>query len=160
MTPIYTSADCIDNYLQVPAQPKNFLISPPGSPPIGWEPVREDPPNTEALASDLVAALTRLQLQQGPRRTPDGKQVLMSPDNADGLSQGKGLLVLLEDTDEPWSDGEKTPEEIVEILDAAHEESSSRRQNPYGHIGHVKATVASMMPTAMPPKRTSMPTRV
>ena len=159
MTPIYTSADFIDNHLQVPAQPKNFLISPPGSPPIGWEPVREDPPNAAALASDLVAALTRLQLQQGPRRTSDGKQVLMSPDNTDDVSQGKGLLVLLEDTDEPWSDGQRTPEEIVEILDAAHEESSARRRNPYGSIGNVKATVTSMMSTAMPPLRTSMPTR-
>jgi len=159
MTPIYTSSDYVDNHLQVPAQPKNFLISPPGSPPVGWEPVREDPPNTASLASDLVAALTRLQLQHGPRRTPDGKQVLMSPESTDDLSPGNGLLVLLEDTDEPWSDGQKTPEEIFETLDAAHEESFSRRRSPYGSVGQVKATVASMMPTVMPPMRTSMPTR-
>lgn len=32
--------------LQVPKLTKQFLISPPPSPPIGWEPVKEDPPGT------------------------------------------------------------------------------------------------------------------
>ena len=49
------------NYLQPPAIEKNFLISPPGSPPIGWEPVKEDPPSTSPLAEDLVQALRQLQ---------------------------------------------------------------------------------------------------
>jgi len=158
MTPILTSSDYIDNHLQVPAQPKNFLISPPGSPPIGWEPVREEPPNTATLASDLIAALNKLQLDQRPRRTSDGKQVLMSPESTDDASQGNGLLVLLEDTDESWQDGQRTPEEIFEVLDSAHEASSSSRwRNPYAPIGHVKATVTSMMPTTLPPIRTSIP---
>lgn len=39
------SRDC-DNMdrLNVPALEKQWLISPPPSPPIGWEPVKEDPP--------------------------------------------------------------------------------------------------------------------
>ena len=64
--------------LAVPALEKNFLISPPGSPPVGWEPVVEDPPNKDALASDLIEALRRLQLSR-----EGGVEVLVSP-NASG----------------------------------------------------------------------------
>ncbi|BGP22562.1 hypothetical protein Rt10032_c08g3431 [Rhodotorula toruloides] len=32
-------------HLEVPSSGKNFLISPPGSPPVGWEQVEEDQPN-------------------------------------------------------------------------------------------------------------------
>ncbi|CAE6465921.1 unnamed protein product [Rhizoctonia solani] len=59
--------------LAVPALEKNFLISPPGSPPVGWEPVVEDPPNKDALASDLIEALRRLQLSR-----EGGVEVLVS----------------------------------------------------------------------------------
>lgn len=49
-----------DGHLAVPATDRNFLISPPGSPPIGWEPIKEDPPNRETLADDLIRALGSL----------------------------------------------------------------------------------------------------
>lgn len=47
-------------HLLVPTTDRNFLISPPGSPPVGWEPLREDPPNTNTLADDLIRALGSL----------------------------------------------------------------------------------------------------
>ena len=53
-----------DQHLPVPLTDKNFLISPPGSPPIGWEQIREDPPNSDTLAADLMQALQELQLEQ------------------------------------------------------------------------------------------------
>jgi hypothetical protein len=40
-------------YLQVPENPRMHLISPPGSPPVGWEPEPESVPNPCALASDV-----------------------------------------------------------------------------------------------------------
>lgn len=47
-------------HLPVPDSDKNFLISPPGSPPVGWEQIREDPPNIDTLAEDLARALQSL----------------------------------------------------------------------------------------------------
>jgi len=51
------------NLLKVPELEKNWLISPPGSPPVGWEPRREDPPNTDTIAADLVKALEALDMK-------------------------------------------------------------------------------------------------
>jgi hypothetical protein len=46
--------------LEPPENEKSFLISPPSSPPIGWEQSHEDPPNTHVVNLDLLAALTKL----------------------------------------------------------------------------------------------------
>lgn len=53
------------DHLLPPTTDRNFLISPPGSPPIGWEPIKEDPPNRETLAGDLIDALRRLASARG-----------------------------------------------------------------------------------------------
>ncbi|RUS21566.1 Calcipressin-domain-containing protein [Endogone sp. FLAS-F59071] len=47
--------------LAVPDLEKNYLISPPGSPPVGWQQIRESAPNSTILPSDLMHALTWLQ---------------------------------------------------------------------------------------------------
>ncbi|KAF9959083.1 carbohydrate-binding module 1 protein [Mortierella alpina] len=66
------SIDPASHYLHPPELEKNWLISPPGSPPIGWSQVREDPPNSLNLADDLVKALLEMgqPVYQLPR--PDG----------------------------------------------------------------------------------------
>ncbi|KAJ9092654.1 hypothetical protein QFC21_006718 [Naganishia friedmannii] len=51
-------------YLAPPPITKNFLISPPGSPPEGWEPIIEEPPNDKTLAEDLAGALEKVQLER------------------------------------------------------------------------------------------------
>ncbi|CAI2163284.1 3505_t:CDS:2 [Funneliformis geosporum] len=60
-TPIY---DEIDNsrHLCVPEIEKNWLISPPGSPPFGWIPIKEDRPNSNTLSHDLAHALAHVSL--------------------------------------------------------------------------------------------------
>ncbi|KAF9932282.1 hypothetical protein FBU30_008577 [Linnemannia zychae] len=67
-----TVIDPASRYLHPPELEKNWLISPPGSPPVGWSQVREDPPNSLHLAEDLVQALLEMgqPVYQLPR--PDG----------------------------------------------------------------------------------------
>jgi hypothetical protein len=64
MTPL-SSLQHLDGeeHLVVPTTDRNFLISPPGSPPVGWEPIKEDAPNRETLADDLIRALGSLRDQ-------------------------------------------------------------------------------------------------
>ena len=47
-------------YLNKPDAGKLFFISPPPSPPVGWEMKNEDPPNTETHAEDLASKLQKL----------------------------------------------------------------------------------------------------
>jgi len=95
------------NFLKPPALEKNFLISPPGSPPVGWEPILEDPPNACPLADDLIAALQKLQTRE--RRS--SIEILLDP------LEGSGVGVCVEDCDgdefeipeDEWVYGETAP---------------------------------------------------
>lgn len=49
-----------DQHLPLPQSDKLFFISPPPSPPMGWEMRNEDAPNTMVHAEDLAVALARL----------------------------------------------------------------------------------------------------
>ena len=115
--------DPSSNYLRPPDLEKNFLISPPGSPPEGWEPVVEDAPNAATLAEDLQRALERLQLN-GHRRA-GSREVI--------LDEG-GVRVEVEDTSQPFDGGDEV-EEIVQ------DEGSWRVPEQKGRIA----------PTARPP---------
>jgi len=56
-----TKIDMEDQHLQAPESSKLFFISPPPSPPMGWEMRNEDPPNKEVHAEDLAVALSKLE---------------------------------------------------------------------------------------------------
>ncbi|OCH88250.1 Calcipressin [Obba rivulosa] len=98
------------NFLRPPPLEKNFLISPPGSPPVGWEQTREDPPNATPLAEDLVRALRSLQLAQ-EREHHAGVEVLIEPEETGGIG------IYVEDcdggaggrADEDWAYGDMSP---------------------------------------------------
>ncbi|TCD63978.1 carbohydrate-binding module 1 protein [Steccherinum ochraceum] len=104
-----------NHYLKPPPIEKNFLISPPGSPPEGWEQIREDPPNPTPLAHDLMSALQKLHLQQGGSHQPDesGVSVLVRPEEGEA-----GITIYVEDCDgdtsntleeKDWAYGESSP---------------------------------------------------
>jgi hypothetical protein len=97
------------DYLQPPPVEKNFLISPPGSPPVGWEQIREDAPNSTPLASDLMHVLKRLKIQE---EQEEHGQYAMLLDPAEA-----GVGVFVEDCDasgafdqgDDWVYGETMP---------------------------------------------------
>ncbi|KAI8965043.1 Calcipressin-domain-containing protein [Daldinia sp. FL1419] len=55
-----------DDRLQLPDAGKLFFISPPPSPPHGWEMKLEDAPNKQVHAEDLAEALAKLRHQAAP----------------------------------------------------------------------------------------------
>lgn len=55
-----TPTDPQETHLALPKSDKLFFISPPPSPPHGWQMRNEEPPNKEVHAEDLAAALARL----------------------------------------------------------------------------------------------------
>ena len=69
-------------YLEPPPPVREFLISPPGSPPVGWEPVAEESPNTKTLAEDLMKALTRLAEEQSAEERAAEGPVLIIPESS------------------------------------------------------------------------------
>jgi hypothetical protein len=88
--------------LSVPALSRNFLISPPGSPPVGWEQTLEEAPNpnpfpdTETEGSDggwgdeLARALRFLSVRSGGDEDDEDEQQAVAGranDTADGRQQ-------------------------------------------------------------------------
>ncbi|KAJ3040176.1 Calcipressin-1, partial [Rhizophlyctis rosea] len=53
------------NFLRVPEPEKNFLLSPPGSPPIGWVQLRESSPVSGGHNDALLDALHQLENDEG-----------------------------------------------------------------------------------------------
>ncbi|GJJ11801.1 hypothetical protein Clacol_006039 [Clathrus columnatus] len=136
------------NHLAPPAIEKNFLISPPGSPPEGWEQIPEDPPNAVPLADDLIAALRRLQEEQlirGDgvlRRTEDGRGEILW--HASETPAGVGVCV------ESCEDEESADNEVEEKWTYGMDISSSLKTS----FGQKQPALSSRVPfprTAMPP---------
>lgn len=123
-------------HLAPPPLSKNFLISPPGSPPEGWEPITEDPPNDRTLAEDLAGALTKLQVERGEAedaRAGAGAEGERKKKETPGrviLQTEQGIIVSV-----------LPPPPTVSLPD-----DHSPRAAPEESIMHVKATVESMLP--------------
>lgn len=68
----HTPVEPGDQHLHLPDAKKLFFISPPPSPPHGWEVKDEEPPNAQVLAEDLAEALSKLRAKnRGPGEIGD-----------------------------------------------------------------------------------------
>lgn len=110
-------------FLEPPAPEKEFLLSPPGSPPVGWEQQKEDRPNTQALSDDLIKALQKLSMEQ---EVPEAEKA--------------GTSTLFQGSDQA----------VPGVILHATESRTSSSSRPSG-IERVKATKDSMRPTPRPP---------
>lgn len=61
-----------ERHLQAPKAAKQFFISPPPSPPHGWEVRDEGPPNKDVHADDLAVALEKLSARREESSPMDG----------------------------------------------------------------------------------------
>lgn len=129
------SAEAHQQHLAPPAPEREFLISPPGSPPVGWEPREEDGPNKETLAQDLIDALQKLVEEP---HTDAAAQADAAPST--------GTVVVVE----PGTDTARHPGLVVH-----HAEDTGLLPIPTQPISSVKAGVDSLhgrpAPTARPP---------
>jgi len=133
--------DPSEHFLRPPQHEKNFLISPPGSPPVGWEQVREDPPNATPLAEDLIHALRKLEIDAQFQKTKvDGQrglELLLAPEEStDGIS------VYVEDCDMAEEEDE---EEITIDIEETGEGWA------YGEYSQYRMPPPKFVPTALPP---------
>ncbi|EOD45075.1 Calcipressin [Neofusicoccum parvum] len=135
----HTPLNPTDQHLPLPKSDKLFFISPPPSPPHGWEVRNEEPPNKEVHAEDLAAALAKLHarpdaLPQSPVDSEmDGKSPISPIDVSKRQRSGSATIVYhpedhgdspdlpaiaVEDT--TASPGEMTPMEDVQRPILAH----------------------------------------
>lgn len=82
------------NLLAPPAHPRNFLVSPPGSPPEGWEPIVEDAPNEQTLADDLVKALQSIQIDDTGNTLAHRRWIGDGDGDVDMHDRDKGNVIL------------------------------------------------------------------
>lgn len=88
-----TPIDAQDVHLALPDAGKLFFISPPPSPPHGWEMKLEDAPNKMVHAEDLAEALAKLRHHNGPTANVNGNvggQSPVSPDDSNVPGGGFG----------------------------------------------------------------------
>lgn len=80
-----TNVEPKDEHLNLPDAGKLFFISPPPSPPAGWQVKLEDAPNKQVHAEDLAEALAKLHNKGGPNSAD-----LPSPVSSDSAQSRNG----------------------------------------------------------------------
>jgi len=78
--------------LALPDAGKLFFISPPPSPPHGWEMKLEDAPNTQVHAEDLADALAKLRHHNNPVTLDAGPSPISPAGSKGGRSRSSTLL--------------------------------------------------------------------
>lgn len=132
-----------DSLLRVPALEKNWLISPPGSPPVGWTQIREDAPNVQHLHEDLLMALEILvredTYQQHPSAGDHDRAAGVSA-TAQAPSESCATAITILQNESP-----SIPDIVVHL-----ESASSREVAEANGVGGIESTKVSMVKTPMP----------
>jgi hypothetical protein len=137
--------------LQVPELEKNWLISPPGSPPVGWQQIREDPPNATVLPHDLSHALLSLsedfddedfKLDAGDQSSPSHNSDVSTA--ATGSSSPMVYVICKGDNHE----AEDVPQITVQDWDGGAQHHT---------LEQYRRTHTRVPPTAMPPRQNTAP---
>lgn len=137
-----------ETLLRVPELSRNFLISPPGSPPVGWEQSLEEAPNAQALpedggwADELSRALRFLSTGEGAEGVVDEEDVGEQNGAEDDGRPSTTLLIPPSSTISRTSITVSTPSHP-----SASQPSSCTDTPPpeAPKIGNVKATIESML---------------
>jgi len=154
-------------HLRPPMPERNFLISPPGSPPVGWEQTREEPPNEVPLAADLQRALEQLRVQREQEDRQREYERHCAGSASGDLSENEDGVLLIPESEagvsvrvQNWSHRRRV---VVargsEGWDALDEELSDGEWEPPSHVPPIrfdgskgfKPAPASMPPIIHPP---------
>lgn len=84
----HTPIEPVDQHLHAPESKKLFFISPPPSPPHGWELKNESPPNATVMAEDLAHALAKLNCNTRPYQ--DMGEVRQKENRPEGRAMSPG----------------------------------------------------------------------
>jgi len=141
-----------DQHLHLPDAKKLFFISPPPSPPHGWELKDEEPPNAQVLAEDLADALSKLRAKNRGPGGIEGESTDAKMTDGEGLEVDvkpigrtrSGSVMLFEPEKE---DEEHMPSISVDDFSDG-EASGSVPQSPTSPTAPTKAVVP---PTSRPP---------
>jgi hypothetical protein len=89
----HTEFSSTDQHLQAPKSDRLFFISPPPSPPHGWEIRNEEPPNKEVHAEDLAHALARLHAHRDIPAAADYSEEDRKGEAASGRKRSGSVIV-------------------------------------------------------------------
>jgi hypothetical protein len=120
-----------DQHLQAPESQKLFFISPPPSPPVGWEMKNEEPPNTVIMPEDLASALQKLSWNTAEVAPP--AEVKKSPAVQSIRRQRSGSSTVLF---EPTNSGDRAMPGITVDDFSDDDESSPSTKPPAQPINH------------------------
>lgn len=143
-------------FLEPPVPERDFLISPPGSPPVGWEQQVEGRPNTDTLAQDLIEALQKLSTTAETKPVLEHQRRSCHEDGEESDHSEKRRISMLLSPQDAVND---VPGVILHALD---EPTACQATGEPSLIHRVKATNDSMLgstvsstsfkrPTSRPP---------
>ncbi|PNS16760.1 Calcipressin-like protein [Sphaceloma murrayae] len=134
-----------DQTLHLPEAGKLFFISPPPSPPVGWEMRTEEPPNKDVHADDLVSALHKLNAAKSHVEYPPSPTSMRSGSVGGSGGRSRSSTIVFDPVDHGSSP--HLPAIAVEDTSEEEEEVVKGReiQSPVA-LGETKAFVHTARP--------------